>query len=244
MTTPNDIPKPVTSPKPKVPKASGLDWKASVARAAHWNGLPHDSEMCDAYTQESILGHSGVYGSAKEHYNTVLKRGTVYTSAPPAGVSVFYKGSEFGHAAVSAGGGYVYSTDINGNRIGKVPYNKVWGGHGAGQFLGWSPDIQTRKGGGWTHVNYDRSTVGKAPRVAVATASGAPAPTPNTTPNPEPNPEPKPTPNPEPNLAPSPEESNGPVAGTVNLSSLAPGAAPQFSGVSKVAGAVSIPKVG
>lgn len=151
-------------------KTSGLDANQSVSRAAQFMGQIHNSRMCEKYAEESVLGHGGVYGSAKDYYNWASGKNSVKTSAPPAGVPVFYAGNSgtgYGHVAVSAGGGYVYSTDVSGNRVGKVKYNELWGGTGSGQYLGWTGAIQKTKGGAATRINYDPKSVGNAPSVNV-----------------------------------------------------------------------------
>jgi hypothetical protein len=162
------------TPKPPKP-IGGLDPNEATSRAAKFMGQVHKSRKCQQYAEESILGHGGVYGSAKEYYNWATGQKSIQTSAPPAGVPVFYAGSSknnYGHVGVSAGGGYVYSTDVNGNRVGKVKYNELWGGKGSGQYLGWTGAIQTSKGGKTTNINYDPKSVGKAPTVKVPTSTG------------------------------------------------------------------------
>lgn len=151
-------------------KTSGLDANKAVSRAAQFLGEAHKSTYCDQYVEESILGHGGVYDDAKQFYNNAASKNWIKTSAPPAGVPVFYAGNAekgHGHVAVSAGGGYVYSTDAQGNRVGKVKYNELWGGTGSGKYLGWTGNIQTSKDGNWSHINYDPKSIGNAPSVNV-----------------------------------------------------------------------------
>jgi len=149
----------------------GLDWKTITARAAHANGQSHDHGLCQTFGESSILGHTGVYNTAKEYNDWAKKQGSSHYNTdtpPPAGVPVFYAGNadtQQGHVAVSAGGGYVYSTDANGDRVGKVRYDQLWGGKGSGKYLGWSDAIQGKRGGSAQYIKYDTSTVGKAPAV-------------------------------------------------------------------------------
>lgn len=163
-------PVPPKPPKPPTPPERNISWKSVVANAAHWNGLPHNHEMCDQYAEESVLGHGGVYNDATQYRNWAAKNNAIKTTAPPAGVPVFYAGnasSGHGHVAISAGGGYVYSTDAQGNRVGKVRYDKLWGGTGSGQYLGWTSAIQGTRGGATEYINYDPKTVGTAPTINV-----------------------------------------------------------------------------
>lgn len=66
----------------------------------------------------------------------------VGSKRPPAGVPVFFDGvGRYGHVAVSAGGGYVYTTDYPLlNRVRKVPITAIelaWGCY----MIGWTEDI-------------------------------------------------------------------------------------------------------
>lgn len=161
----------------------GIDANATVARAAHYLGQPHNHEECQAYAEESLLGHGGVYDSAKQYYNWASGKNWIKTSAPPAGVPVFYAGNAkngYGHVAISAGGGYVYSTDADGNKVGKVRYDKLWGGTGSGQYLGWTGAVQKTRGGAPVKINYDINTVGDAPEVSVPKPDPSPGPEPTT----------------------------------------------------------------
>lgn len=213
--------------KPKKPKISGLNASDAVARAAQYAGQDYKSGMCQQFAEESILGHGGVYNSATDYYNWANKNKSVKTSAPPAGVPVFYAGSsnnKYGHVAVSAGGGYVYSTDVGG-KVAKVPYNKLWGGTGSGQYLGWTGAIQSTKGGKASRIGYDPATVGKAPTVKVPkmSSTSAAASRAGSTSTIDSTP------------------AGSPEAGTANLSQLQPNISKQFSGI---VGGGNIPKVG
>jgi hypothetical protein len=80
------------------------------------------------------------YGTASIAYSHTRYR---HTSTPPAGVPVWWTGGShgYGHVAMSAGGGYVYSTDVY--RAGRVDRARIshitsaWGLH----YRGWSEDI-------------------------------------------------------------------------------------------------------
>jgi hypothetical protein len=144
--------------------SKGIDPNSALARTQKWMGTNHDSTMCAQFVQEDLLnGRSGNYDDAKQWYNDASKKKWVRTSAPPAGVPVFYAGGKtgHGHVAISAGNGYVYSTDAQGNKVGKVRYDQVWGGKGSGQFLGWSSMVRTDRKGGYARVNFDKSSAGK-----------------------------------------------------------------------------------
>jgi hypothetical protein len=164
---------PPLPPKPPKPPSvyPSLDANAAVKRAQKWVGTNRRSEMCAQFSQEGLLnGKSGNYDDAREWYNDAAKRNWVKTGAPPAGVPVFYAGNaekKHGHVAISAGGGYVYSTDAQGNKVGKVKYNELWGGTGSGQYLGWSSMVRTDRKNHYAKVNFDPKTVGNAPKVIV-----------------------------------------------------------------------------
>ena len=166
-----------------------------------------------------------VYDSATDYYNWANKQKSIQTSAPPAGVPVFYAGStknKYGHVAVSAGGGYVYSTDVDG-KVAKVPYNKLWGGKGSGTYLGWTGAIQSTRGGKATRIGYDPKSVGKAPKVTVKSIPAA-----------------SPSPSPSPGAAPKTSVNSSkttvtfndePTSGAVGLSALQPNISKQFSNI-------------
>ena len=171
--TPPTLPPAPAPPRP--PKSSSvypsLDPNAALKGAQKWMGTNHRSKMCAQFSQEGLLnGKSGNYDNAKQWYEDASKRKWVKTSAPPAGVPVFYSGNadtKLGHVAISAGGGYVYSTDAQGDKVGKVRYDKLWGGTGSGQYLGWSSMVRTDRKNHYAKVNYDPKTVGNAPKVSV-----------------------------------------------------------------------------
>jgi len=166
----NDDRNPTPPPKPPSVYPS-LDANSAVKRAQKWVGTDRRSGMCAQFSQEGLLnGKSGNYDDAREWYNDAAKRNWVKTGAPPAGVPVFYAGNaknKHGHVAISAGGGYVYSTDAQNNKVGKVKYNELWGGTGSGQYLGWSSMVRTDRKNHYAKVNYDPKTVGNAPKVTV-----------------------------------------------------------------------------
>lgn len=87
----------------------------------------------------TCLGIPKKYNSAIEAWEGAKNKRT--TGTPPAGVPLFWRGGKFGHVALSAGGGYCYSTDIK--RRGKVDkvligeIKKRWGY----TYLGWTLDL-------------------------------------------------------------------------------------------------------
>lgn len=82
-----------------------------LAPSKNWRGL------CQQFTRLA-LGVGGGFPSAIAAWRGVAKRDRNPSRTPPAGVPVYWKGGKYGHAALSAGDGYVYSTDIK--RRGKV----------------------------------------------------------------------------------------------------------------------------
>jgi len=65
------------------------------------------------------------------------------TGTPPAGAPVWWTGGSrgYGHVAISAGGGYCYSTDIPGRgRVGKIAISALTRSWGQ-TYRGWSEDI-------------------------------------------------------------------------------------------------------
>ncbi|HEX2361407.1 MAG TPA: hypothetical protein VHI11_04980 [Jiangellaceae bacterium] len=80
------------------------------------------------------------YGTAAIAWSKTKYR---HSSIPPKGVPVWWTGGSrgFGHVAISAGGGYVISTDSGGRgRVGRTSIRhitKAWGQ----QYRGWTEDI-------------------------------------------------------------------------------------------------------
>jgi hypothetical protein len=136
------------------PQDGMLDPGKAVSFAEQHGGHYDYNGYCDQFTENALTGRGGIYGSAKDYYNSSVKHNAVNTTKlPPAGAAVFYQGSpDNGHVAVSAGGGYVWSTGVGG-KVEKVPYDKLWGGTGSGKYLGWTSRI------GGKYVKVDRSNL-------------------------------------------------------------------------------------
>lgn len=106
----------------------------------------------------TMLGIGKNYPSAISAWNNAKGRRTVGT--PPPGVPLFWSGHEFGHVALSAGGGYCYSTDIlRRGKVDKVLIGEIkkrWGY----KYLGWSTDLNG--------VNLDLPAPPPAPSVSIS----------------------------------------------------------------------------
>jgi len=86
-----------------------------------------------------MLGVGTQYNSAIDAWNGAKTKHT--TGTPPKGVPVFWRISQFGHVALSDGGGYCYSTDIQRRgKVDRVPIAKIGSRWGA-TYLGWSEDL-------------------------------------------------------------------------------------------------------
>jgi hypothetical protein len=86
------------------------------------------------------LNVAAVHPSAeKAFYATTRRRGT--QSTPPAGVPVWWTNGGYGHVALSAGGGYVWSNDIlRRGKIDKVSIDYITRNWGQ-RYRGWTEDI-------------------------------------------------------------------------------------------------------
>jgi hypothetical protein len=87
----------------------------------------------------SSLGVTNKYGSALDAWNhTKLRRGK---GTPPPGVPVYWGGAPYGHVALSAGGGKVWSNDIKRDGgIDLVDIDEItrkWGK----PYYGWAEDV-------------------------------------------------------------------------------------------------------
>lgn len=93
---------------------------------------------------------------AKHRHGVGVKR-------PPAGVPVFFDDlGRYGHIAVSAGGGYCYTTDYPTlNRVTKVPITSIERGWGC-RYIGWTEDINGVRV--WRPPLLDLSDVAKCAR--------------------------------------------------------------------------------
>lgn len=107
-------------------------------------------EKCQSFVRQALGFSQGTAPTAQAAWNdTESTGGTVHKGDynPPAGVPVYWSGgsSGNGHVALSAGQGYVYSTDINGRgTVALVPIMSIqqkWGLN----YLGWA---ETEAGSG------------------------------------------------------------------------------------------------
>jgi hypothetical protein len=87
----------------------------------------------------TMLGIPVKYPSAIKAWEGAADKHT--SGNPPEGVPVFWRGGNFGHVALSAGGGKVYSTDIRRRgKVDLVPITEIrdrWGY----TYLGWATDL-------------------------------------------------------------------------------------------------------
>lgn len=99
------------------------------------------TNRCQEFTRRA-LGVGGGAPSAIAAWRAVAKRDRHPSRTPPAGVPVYWSGGKYGHAALSAGDGYVYSTDIKRRgKVDKVPLALIeqrWKGY---RYLGWARTI-------------------------------------------------------------------------------------------------------
>jgi hypothetical protein len=85
------------------------------------------------------LGIAKHYNDAADAWAGAKAKHT--TGVPPVGVPVFWAIGAHGHVALSAGGGYVWSTDIRRRgRVDRVPISEVTSRWGA-RYLGWTGDL-------------------------------------------------------------------------------------------------------
>jgi hypothetical protein len=85
------------------------------------------------------------YGSAVIAWSHVARADRHGGVHPPPGVPVFWRIGAFGHVAVSAGGGYVWSTDIlHRGRVDKVRISYLTARWGA-TYLGWAETLNDRR---------------------------------------------------------------------------------------------------
>ncbi len=97
----------------------------------------YDSGMCLKFVR-TRYGVGPRAASASEGFAMTDHR---HTSTPPPGVPVWWTGGEFGHVAISAGGGYVISTDWpRAGAVGRVAIRTItdrWNK----RYRGWSEDV-------------------------------------------------------------------------------------------------------
>jgi len=114
--------------------------EAAVHNASTWVGHSYPAGWCLRWVRERF-GIGLLYGSAALAWRSAKHRHQ--SGPPPRGVPVFYTGgrSGFGHVAISAGGGYIYTTDLpNMGRVGKVHWKEPirrWGM----TYAGWTNDL-------------------------------------------------------------------------------------------------------
>jgi len=133
-----------TSKNHNTPKNVKSDLPRNSKEAAAWaieqatSGASGWHNYCEKFV-ESAWGKAGRYSSAIAHWNIALKEHRAHNGkdAPP-GAFVFWGGGQYGHTAISIGGGKVVSTDIL--REGKADVvnidtiTKRWGK----KYLGWA----------------------------------------------------------------------------------------------------------
>lgn len=87
----------------------------------------------------TMFGIPARYGSAIVAWNNANSKHS--TGIPPAGTFVFWRIGQYGHIAISAGGGYCWSTDIRGaGTVARVPISEIKYSWGA-TYLGWTEDV-------------------------------------------------------------------------------------------------------
>jgi len=151
------------SPTPEPTAGKGYDVDAAMKFAAGFEGKAAYDQMCERFI-ENAYGTQHNYGSAKANYTNAEKLGLLRNDAtPPGGAIVYLQGNEkHGHAAISAGNGYIYSTGINGKveRVKLSDMTKTWGPKGA--YLGYAmPSKELFAGSGKydaTKTPYDTSS--------------------------------------------------------------------------------------
>lgn len=107
--------------------------------AARWVGRSYPAGWCQKWVVAEVFASGGVgdwdgNGRASAIDGWKAARVKVATSNPhaiPAGVPIYWTGGKDGHAAVSAGNGHMYSTDLpSTGRVGLVPISDAarrWG---------------------------------------------------------------------------------------------------------------------
>lgn len=94
---------------------------------------------CEIAVEKAYFGHAGIVGDAISHYYKARAQGAIRTGTPPKGALVFYRlGNPHGHIAISAGGGKIWSTSVNGG-IHKVSLHYF-----GGTYLGWANGTSSR----------------------------------------------------------------------------------------------------
>ena len=109
----------------------------AYARAEEAHASRDWSNLCQMFARTCVAAAAWA-PSAREAFNAVPQANR-HLGVPPLGALVYYGNAHTGagHATFSAGGGYVYSTDIKRKgKVDRVPYlifEKAWGL----QYRGW-----------------------------------------------------------------------------------------------------------
>jgi len=144
------------------------DLPRNAREAASWaiqqakSGASGWHNYCEKFV-ESAWGKPGRYASAISHWGVAVREKRAYKGSKdaPPGAFVFWGGGQYGHTAISIGGGKVVSTDIL--RRGKADIvnidtiTKRWNK----PYLGWAdPSKNTRLRKGATPIDSDSPTSG------------------------------------------------------------------------------------
>jgi hypothetical protein len=158
-----------------------ISYRDVVSRAEHLShGDNQFHKYCDQYSENAVTGHGGIYDTAKQWQDQARNKGWLNTKKQaPAGVPVFFNTSNPDrHVAISAGNGMIWSTDGNGQRIGKVPQGNFGG------YAGWTSAVGGRHGYPVQFINYDKSSAPPIKRgiVSMGNPSSTPSPKAQTAP--------------------------------------------------------------
>lgn len=110
----------------------------AIARAQSWVGKSYPVGWCQKWVVAEIFGTGAVgdwdgdgAADAEDGWKKAVRNGKVVTAAQipdinkiPAGLACYWTGGrgDYGHAAVTAGNGFIYSTDLpTSGKVGKVP---------------------------------------------------------------------------------------------------------------------------
>lgn len=116
----------------------------AYARAQVLSGADHWYGLCQKFTRTACGAGPGAPSAISAWRN--LPRSDKHSGPrPPFGVPVYWSVGRYGHAAVSAGHGYVYSTDIKRHgRVDKVSIDYICRRWNA-DYLGWAETINGRR---------------------------------------------------------------------------------------------------
>lgn len=125
-------------------RVKAVAWALDRIKNPMWEGKSDWTNDCQQFTRMA-LGNNGGYGDAISAWRGVAKKDRVAITPDkpaPLGVPVYLSGGKHGHAVISAGEGWVISTDIK--RKGKpdlillTDIPKRWPGY---KILGWAKTI-------------------------------------------------------------------------------------------------------